>query len=84
MKICVPIREKTQKMALKRLSEMKGKADLAEIWLDHIKDLDLKKLLKDAPSPVLCVCKKPSEKGLFKGTYSQFRQSYHFSKKPVK
>ena len=71
MLICAPIQEKTQKMALKRLSELKNKADLAEVWLDHIKDLDIKELLKKAPSPVLCVCKKPSEKGLFNGNYSQ-------------
>jgi len=61
-------------MALKRLSELKDKADLAEVWLDHIKDLDIKELLKKAPLPVLCVYKKPSEKGRFKGTYSQMSE----------
>jgi len=71
MLICVPIKENTQKMALKRLFQIKGKADLAEIWLDQIKDLDLKNLLKKAPLPVICVCKKPSEKGSFEGSYSE-------------
>jgi len=71
MLICVPVKEKTQKMVLKRLFQIKGKADLAEIWLDQIKDLDLKNLLKKAPLPVICVCKKPSEKGSFKGSYTE-------------
>jgi len=71
MLICVPVKENTQKMASKRLFQIKGKADLAEIWLDRIKDLDIKKLLINSPLPIICVCKKPSEKGSFKGSYSE-------------
>jgi len=71
MKICTPIKERTQKNVLKRLKELKGKVDLAEIWLDQIKDLDVKTLLKKPYLPVICVCRKPFEKGSFKGTYSQ-------------
>ena len=71
MLICTPIQEKTQKAVLKRLKELKGKVDLAEIWLDQVKDLDFKSLLKKPFLPVICVCKKPSEKGAFKGTYIQ-------------
>ena len=71
MFICIPVQERTQKAVLKRLAILKGKVDLAEIWLDQIKDLDLKNLLKKPPLPVICVCKRPNEKGAFKGTYIQ-------------
>ena len=71
MKIGVPVRETSQKMVKKRLSEIAGKADLAEIWLDQIQDLDLSDLFKNKPLPVVCVCKKTIEKGKFKGTYRQ-------------
>ncbi len=71
MKICVPIQEKTQKKALQKLHSLKGKADIAEIWLDHIEDLDIPSLLKNKPLPVLCVCKKESDKGKFKGSYPE-------------
>ena len=71
MLICTPIQEKSQNVTLKKLKTLKGKVDLAEIWLDHIQDLDIKSLLKNKPIPVLCACKKPADKGRFKGTYSQ-------------
>jgi len=71
LKICTPIQARTQKEALKKLKELKGKVDLAEIWLDQIKDLDVKELLSNTPIPVICVCKKPDEKGRFKGSYSE-------------
>ena len=70
MKICVPVQASTMTGAKKAMSEIKGKADMAEIWLDHIKDLDIRDLLKNKPAPVICVCKKPDEKGLFKGSWS--------------
>ncbi len=69
--ICAPIQEKSQKKVIKRLKELKGKVDLAEIWLDHIGDLNISELLKNKPLPVLCVCKKPSDRGKFKGTYAE-------------
>ncbi len=71
MLICTPIQEKSQSITLKRLKELKGKVDLAEIWLDHIQDLDVKALLKKSPLPIICVYRKPAEKGRFKGDYSQ-------------
>lgn len=71
MKICVPIQARTQKEAKKALENIKGKADMAEIWLDHIKDLDITDLLKNKPLPVICVCKGPDEKGKFKGSHSE-------------
>ena len=70
MKICVPVQASTMTGAKKAMSEIIGKADMAEIWLDHIKDLNVRDLLKNKPVPVICVCKKPDEKGLFKGSWS--------------
>lgn len=73
MKICIPIQEKSQKKVKKRLQSAplsgEKQADLAEIWLDHIRDLDLKSLLKAKPLPVVCVCKRPEDKGKFKGSF---------------
>jgi len=70
MKICVPIQAKTQKEALKRLKEAAKHAELAEIWLDQIGDLDLRTLLAAKPLPIVCVCKRPADKGKFKGTFA--------------
>ncbi|PIZ71328.1 hypothetical protein COY07_05045 [Candidatus Peregrinibacteria bacterium CG_4_10_14_0_2_um_filter_43_11] len=89
MFIVTPIQERSQKKALQRIKTLYGKVDGAEIWLDHIEDLDLETLFNDIKkipsffSPrltrrglkkrlqILICCKKPIEKGHFKGTYSQ-------------
>ena len=56
------------KEAKKALNLAKKHADMAEIWLDYIKDLNIIDLLKNKPLPVICVCKKIAEKGCFRGT----------------
>lgn len=71
MKICVPIKESAQKAVERGLMKASEKADLAEIWLDQIKDLDLKKLLSEAPLPLLCAVKRKVEKGSFEGSYEE-------------
>ena len=71
IKLCVPIQARTMKEAKKALVLAKKHADMAEIWLDYIKDLDIADLLKNKPLPVICVCKKPNEKGRFKGTNAE-------------
>ena len=71
MKICIPIQAKTQKEALKKLKEVAKHGDLAEIWLDQIEDLDLEALLKPRPHPIVSVCKRPADKGKFKGTFAE-------------
>ena len=71
MKICIPIQQRAQTEAKKRLIEVSKKADLAEIWLDQIKDLDIKSLLKAKPMPVVCVCKRTADKGKFKGSFDE-------------
>jgi len=70
MKICVPVQAGTIAGAKKAMSKIKGKADMAELWLDQIKDLDIGDLLKDKSVPVICVCKKTDEKGKFKGSWN--------------
>lgn len=67
MKVCIPIQESTQEAVKKRLQEVAKEADLAEIWLDQIRDLDIKTLLEGKPLPIVCVCKRPIEKGKFEG-----------------
>ena len=69
MKICVPIKEKRQKTVMKALKEAAKKADFAEIWIDQVQDLDLKAILSASRLPLLIVCKRPDEKGAFKGSY---------------
>ncbi|MBU1935422.1 type I 3-dehydroquinate dehydratase [Patescibacteria group bacterium] len=69
--ICIPIQAKSQKQAKIELKKAAKVADMAEIWLDHIRDLDIPDLLKNKPLPVICVCKKANEKGKFKGTSKQ-------------
>ncbi|MBN2087516.1 type I 3-dehydroquinate dehydratase [Candidatus Peregrinibacteria bacterium] len=68
IKLCIPIQAKTMKEAKKAMVLAKKHADMAEIWLDYIKDLDIAELLKNKPLPVICVCKKPNEMGCFKGS----------------
>jgi 3-dehydroquinate dehydratase type I len=66
MLICTPVQERTQKAVLERLKKLKGKVDLAEVWLDHIRDLDLEGLIKKSPLPIVCACKKKEDMGMFK------------------
>lgn len=71
MKVCIPIQENSQKEAKKRLQQVSKEADLAELWLDQIGDLDIKTLLQAKPLPVVCVCKRPADKGKFKGSFEE-------------
>lgn len=68
MKICLPIRESSQEKILKIFEENKNDYDLFEIWLDAVRDLDIKELITASPKPVLCVCKAKEEKGSFTGS----------------
>ncbi len=69
MLICTPIREKTQANVLKKLKTLKNKVDLAEVWLDQVKDLDLKTLIEASPMPLICVYKRAEEGGNLIGAY---------------
>jgi 3-dehydroquinate dehydratase type I len=79
MKIFTPIQPSTTKEALKivrKLAQIPAadRPDGVEIWLDHIQDLDTVTLFKGSPLPIIAVCKKPIEKGHFKGAYSALAQ----------
>ncbi len=68
MKYCLPIKAKTLKEIEKKAS---SKADIIEIWLDQLEEIDfegLKALRKKLKKPFLYVCKGKREKGKFKGT----------------
>lgn len=69
MKICVPIQESTQKAVQKRLNEVKKEADIAEVWLDQIRDLAIETLFSKKVLPIAAVCKRLVEKGRFRGGF---------------
>lgn len=72
-KICVPIQADRLSLARKHLQELaeNPKVNLAEVWLDKIKDFDAEGLLWDKPLPVLAVVKTPRDRGAFHGKDSQ-------------
>ena len=67
--LCTPIKTSTQKEALRRWRALKGQADLAELWLDEIRDLDLPALLKHRPTRVICRGKRALEAGRLGADY---------------
>lgn len=67
MKICLPIREKSQAKIIELFERYKNDCDLFEVWLDAVQDLDTQALVSSCPKPLLCVCKAKEEKGEFLG-----------------
>ncbi|KKP40570.1 MAG: 3-dehydroquinate dehydratase, type I, 3-dehydroquinate dehydratase I [Candidatus Peregrinibacteria bacterium GW2011_GWF2_33_10] len=67
MKICIPIKVKNMRTALEKLAEAEQKADMTEIWLDQIENLNLEEIFKHRTKPILAVCKNPEEMGSFQG-----------------
>lgn len=65
--ICIPIKLKSTQEILDFMQKNENEADLFEIWLDQVEDLDLEKIMQTKTKPVLCVCKGEKEKGSFKG-----------------
>lgn len=68
-KVCAPLQLHSQKAVLKQLKKLKGKADLAELWLDEIRDLDLPALLRQRALPVICRGKRAPEAGQLGAEY---------------
>lgn len=66
--ICIPIRESSMAAALMQIQEVQKHADVVEIWLDHIEDLNIERLFEVKEKPYLCVHKSKREKGKFMGT----------------
>lgn len=66
VKICVPIREKSQKKSILRAKLAKQKMlkmgistneSFVEIWMDSIQDMKVKELFRAVPKPCIAVCK---------------------------
>ena len=67
-RLAIPILLKTQKEIMTAWQQAAQKADLAEIWLDQIKNIDYQKLFAHKPCPVIVTAKAKEEKGKFKGS----------------
>jgi len=68
VRICVAIRESTMDGAVAALSRASAWADLVEIRADYIRDLDLGRLLREKPCPVLFTLRSREEGGNYGGT----------------
>jgi 3-dehydroquinate dehydratase type I len=69
--ICVSLAEPTCDTLLKRLQQVAAKADMAEVRLDALTDvdsLDFVSLLKDRPCPLIFTNRSSDEGGLFSGS----------------
>jgi 3-dehydroquinate dehydratase type I len=53
---------------LMQIQKVQKEADVIEIWLDQIEDLNLERLFQVKKKPYLCVCKSKREKGKFVGS----------------
>lgn len=67
-KICVPIKLSTNQAVVDFMQKNQDKADIFEIWLDQINDLNFPEIFNNKTKPILCVCKGSKEKGNFKGS----------------
>lgn len=68
VRICVAIRESTTEGAIAALSRASAWADLVEIRADYIQDLDLGRLLREKPCPVLFTLRSREQGGNYGGT----------------
>ena len=75
---CLPIKARTIEKLKDKILEGLSHADIIEIWIDQINDLDrlqtleaLKKLQKEVKKPFLYVLKPKNENGKFIGTQKQ-------------
>ncbi len=69
--ICVSLAEPTCDALLKRLQQVAAKADMAEVRLDALADvesLDFVSLIKDRPCPFIFTNRSSAEGGLFSGS----------------
>ncbi|UJS18152.1 MAG: shikimate dehydrogenase [Candidatus Jettenia sp.] len=66
--ICVPIIADNLEDALKDIAEASKIADIIELRIDYIKDLDLKRLLKGCIKPIIVTNRPVREGGKFTGS----------------
>ncbi len=72
--ICTPITARTTEKALREIDKANVVADLIELRIDYLKDLDennLKKLIGRAKKKVIVTNRPKREKGFFKGSEKQ-------------
>lgn len=69
--ICIPVKTSDSQQAQKEILAAQKSADVVEIWLDQIADLQLKELVKIKKKPFLAVVKTPDEQGKFKQSDSK-------------
>ncbi len=67
VRLCVSICETTTADAVQAASRAMEWADLLEIRADYIRDLDIERLLKDKPLPVIFTLRAANEGGRFEG-----------------
>ncbi|MEK7528205.1 MAG: type I 3-dehydroquinate dehydratase [Patescibacteria group bacterium] len=53
IRVCIPIRERSSGRAISFIKKAEKSADIIEIWLEQISDIDLKKLIKASKKPIL-------------------------------
>ena len=64
----VPVNARTTDQALAALGRIGVEADIAELRLDLMDELDLERLLADRPCPIIVTCRPPREGGLYRGS----------------
>jgi len=69
MKIIIPIRPRTFSEFKTLVQRVNSRADVIEVWLDHVKNSFFKDFKNSSPDcGFLGVCKMPDERGNFSGT----------------
>ena len=66
--ICIPVISRDMVSAIKDIKKANKIADIIELRIDFVSDLDLKKLIDAAEKPIIVTNRRKSENGNFKGT----------------
>lgn len=67
-KLCVPIKAKTVREALKLIKKAQKYTGTVEIWLDQIKNPDIKQLFQNKTCQIIAVNKNAAEQGSWSAT----------------
>ena len=73
-KIIIPIQPNSVADAQRKLRQVEREADLVEIWLDGVKNLDTAKvrgIVKLVKKPLILNLKDKAEKGTFRGSANE-------------
>ena len=66
--ICIPITARNMESAIIDLRKAEKVAEIIELRIDYVRDLDLKKLIKEAKKPIIVTNRRLSDNGKFRGT----------------